>query len=288
MFKCILPLATLGLSVLCGPAALAATAVQDNSSLEQPGFREHKATYGVVYRLPQEVNAVLDGKINGALKSDLLKLGLQTEAETPNIPHVTVVHIHSADPTTPARMLVALPKPPAPIPVTLKTFYPTEAAKGAGHPWWLDLGVVKSGAGFEELMRYNTVVTAALAPLRDGPLPRVTGPVYAKMADAGRDLVRSVGVSGVNVVRDGQEVRAHNPHTTLVYSMTLYDARLQDAMKQEADKFNAILPDGIQTTFKDVSIVEIGFAGNVLREIYRISLEDGSAIDVATGKPVKR
>ena len=117
---------------------------------------------------------------------------------------------------------------------------------------------------------------------------RVTGPVYAKMADAGRDLVRSVGVSGVNVVRDGQEVRAHNPHTTLVYSMTLYDARLQDAMKQEADKFNAILPDGIQTTFKDVSIVEIGFAGNVLREIYRISLEDGSAIDVATGKPVKR
>ena len=98
-------------------------------------------------------------------------------------------------------------------------------------------------------MRYNTVVTAALAPLRDGLLPRVTGPVYAKMADAGRDLVRSVGVSGVNVVRDGQEVRAHNPHTTLVYSMTLYDARLQDAMKQEADKFNAILPDGIQTTF---------------------------------------
>ena len=112
MFKRILPLATLGLSVLCGPAALAATAVQDNSSLEQPGFREHKTTYGVVYRLPQEVNAVLDGKINGALKSDLLKLGLKTEAETPNIPHVTVVHIHSADPTTPARMLVALPSRP--------------------------------------------------------------------------------------------------------------------------------------------------------------------------------
>jgi hypothetical protein len=33
-----------------------------------------------------------------------------------------------------------------------------------------------------------------------------------------------------------------------------------------------------------VSIVEIGFAGNVLREIYRISLENGSVIDVATGK----
>ena len=237
---------------------------------------------------PRKSTPCWTARSNSALKSDLLKLGLKTEAETPNIPHVTVVHIHSADPTTPARMLVALPCRPRRFRSRSRLSIRPEAAKGAGHPWWLDLGVVKSGAGFEELMRYNTVVTAALAPLRDGPLPRVTGPVYAKMADAGRDLVRSVGVSGVNVVRDGQEVRAHNPHTTLVYSMTLYDARLQDAMKQEADKFNAILPDGIQTTFKDVSIVEIGFAGNVLREIYRISLEDGSAIDVATGKPVKR
>jgi len=51
-----------------------------------------------------------------------------------------------------------------------------------------------------------------------------------------------------------------------------------------ADEFNKILPEGINTSFKDVSIVEIGFAGNVLREIYRISLENGSVIDVATGK----
>ena len=221
---------------------------------------------------------MLDGKINGALKSDLLKLGLKTEAETPNIPHVTVVHIHSADPTTPARMLVALPKPPAPIPVTLKTFYPTEAAKGAGHPWWLDLGVVKSGAGFEELMRYNTVVTAALAPLRDGPLPRVTGPVYAKMADAGRDLVRSVGVSGVNVVRDGQEVRAQPAHHAGLQhdSVRRAAAGRHEAGSRQVQRHPARRhPDHLQ----DVSIVEIGFAGNVLREIYRISLEDGSAID---------
>ena len=79
MFKRILPLATLGLSV--GPAALA-TAVQDNSSLEQPGFREHKATWRG-HRLPQEVNAVLDGKINGALKSDLLKLGRRPRRKRP-------------------------------------------------------------------------------------------------------------------------------------------------------------------------------------------------------------
>ena len=284
MIKRVFTLAALGL--FASTFAAQAAAPIDNSALDQPGVREHKATYGVVYRLPQDVNAVLDAKINGTLKADLVKLGLKAEADTPNMPHVTVVHIHSADPATPARMLKALPKPPAPLQVTLKSFYPTEAAKGAGHPWWLDLGVVKSGQGFEDMMRYNTVATAALAPLRDGPLPRVTGPVYAKMSDAGRDLVRNQGVSGVNVMQDGKEVRAHNPHTTLVYSMALYDTRLQDAMKQEADKFNAVLPEGIPTTFKDVSIVEIGFAGNVVREIYRISLEDGSVLDVATGKKV--
>ena len=284
MIKRVFQLAALGL--FASASAAHAAAPIDNSALDKPEFREHKATYGVVYRLPQDVNAILDAKINATLKVDLLKLGLKTEAETPNMPHVTVVHIHSADPETPARMLKALPKPPAPLQVTLKNFYPTEAAKGAGHPWWLDLGVVKSGQGFEDMMRYNTVATAALAPLRDGPLPRVTGPVYAKMGDAGRDLVKTLGVSGVNIMQDGKEVRAHNPHTTLVYSMALYDTRLQDAMKQESDKFNAVLPDGINTTFKDVSIVEIGFAGNVVREIYRVSLEDGSAIDVATGKKV--
>ncbi|MEN5163607.1 hypothetical protein [Achromobacter kerstersii] len=282
MIKRALHLAALGLFATSFAAHAAAPI--DNSALEKPEFRAHKATYGVVYRLPQDVNAVLDAKINGTLKQDLLALGLKTEAETPNMPHVTVMHLHSADPETPARMLKALPKPPAPLQVTLKTFYPTEAAKGAGHPWWLDLGVVKSGQGFEDMMRYNTVTTAALAPLRDGPLPRVTGPVYAKMGDAGKDLVKTMGVSGVNIMQDGKEVRAHNPHTTLVYSMAMYDTRLQDAMKQESDKFNAVLPEGINTTFKDVSIVEIGFAGNVVREIYRVSLEDGSAIDVATGK----
>ena len=47
-----------------------------------------------------------------------------------------------------------------------------------------------------------------------------------------------------------------------------------------------MLPDGITSSFKNVSIVEIGFAGNVLREIYRISLENGAVINVATGKPM--
>ena len=191
MIKRVLQLAALGLSTATFSAAFAAAPI-DNSALEQPGFREHKTTYGLVYRLPKEVNAVLDAKVYSALRPDLVALGLKAEAETPNIPHVTVVHIHNADPATPQRMLKALPKPPAPLAITLKNFYPTEAAKGAGHPWWLDLGVVKSGAGYEAMMAYNTTATAALAPLRDGPLPRVTGPVYAKMADAGRDLVKTM------------------------------------------------------------------------------------------------
>lgn len=116
MIKRVFQLAALGLFVSASAAHAAAPI--DNSALDQTGFREHKATYGVVYRLPQDVNAILDAKINGTLKADLLQLGLKTEAETPNMPHVTVVHIHSADPETPARMLKALPKPPAPLQAT--------------------------------------------------------------------------------------------------------------------------------------------------------------------------
>jgi hypothetical protein len=91
----------------------------------------------------------------------------------------------------------------------------------------------------------------------------------------------------VNVVKDGKELRSYNPHNTLVYSMTPFTPELQTSMNQVAAEFNKILPDGITTTFKTVSIVELSFAGNVLREIYRIDLSDGSAVDVATGQPVR-
>lgn len=57
-------------------------------------------------------------------------------------------------------------------------------------------------------------------------------------------------------------------------------------MKGVADEMNLVLPKGIETQFKDVSIVEIGFMGNVLREFYRINLENGQAWDVSTGKAV--
>jgi hypothetical protein len=266
-------------------AATAAYAI-DNSSIGKPEFRKHKATYGLVYRLPKDVTDVLDAKIYGPLKERLLKLGLEAEARTFNLPHVTVVHIHSGDPATPQKMLKALPKVPPVLNITLKDFYTTEASKDAGRPWWLDLGIVKSGKSFEDMMAYNTVATAALTPLRDGPLPRCTGPVYAKMSDAAKELTKTVGVSGVNVVKEGKEVRSHNPHNTLVYSMTKFDPKLQAEMKQVAEDLSKILPEGINTSFKDVSIVEIGFMGNVLREFYRISLENGAAWDVETGKAV--
>ena len=259
----------------------------DNSSIGKPEFREHKATYGLVYRLPKDVTDILDNKIYPPLREKLISLGLADEARTFNLQHVTVVHLHNADPSTPAKMLKALPKAPPLLNLTLKDFYNTEASKGAGAPWWFDLGVVKSGQGYTEMMSFNTVATAALTPLRDGPLPRCTGPVYANMSDVAKELTRTVGVSGVNVMKDGKETASHNPHNTLMYSMTKYDDRLQAAMKTVADEMNKVLPDGISTQFRDVSIVEIGFMGNVLREFYRINLADGTAWDTTSGKAVK-
>src|SRR5262245_45405622 len=88
-----------------GVLAAGGVGAVDNSSLEKPEFREHKATYGLVYRLPKDVTDVLDNKIYPPLRQRLVKLGLVDEARTFNLQHVTVVHVHNADPTTPAKML---------------------------------------------------------------------------------------------------------------------------------------------------------------------------------------
>ena len=164
----------LGLAIGLG-AAMAAGAAHgiDNSSIGRPEFQEHKATYGLVYKLPKDVTDVPGARINGPLREKLLVLGLKAEADTFNTPHV---------------------------------------------------------------------------------------------------------------VKDGKEVRSHNRHNTLVYSMTKFDPPLQASMKQVGDEFNKILPEGINTPFMEASIVEIGFAGNVLREIYRINFPDGSVTDVAAGR----
>jgi len=70
--------------------------------------------------------------------------------------------------------------------------------------------------------------------------------------------------------------------------MAKFTPEIQAAFDQAAAEFNQILPAGIPTTFKTVSIVELGFAGNVLREIYRISLEDGSVLDITTNAKIVR
>jgi hypothetical protein len=140
----------------------------DNSSLSSTTFRPHVRTFGLVYTLPADVNAKLDATTKGMLKEKLLNAKLDTEAQMHNVPHVTVVHIHSADATTPEKMLKALPNLPKPLNVMLKNFYTTEAAKGAGQPWWVDLGIVKEGVDFEAMMTFNTEATrgAGAAPRR--------------------------------------------------------------------------------------------------------------------------
>ena len=168
-------LATVAVAAAASMIAVTAHAEIDNSALSSPSFRPHVRTFGLVYTLPKEVNDTLDLTTRGMLREKLLNAKLDDEAQRFNIPHVTVVHIHNADATTPEKMLKALPKLPGELKLVLKNFYTTEAAKGAGHPWWLDLGIVKEGPGFEAMMAFNTAAVPALAALRDGPLPRVTG-----------------------------------------------------------------------------------------------------------------
>lgn len=56
---------------------------------------------------------------------------------------------------------------------------------------------------------------------------------------------------------------------------------------QVAADVKKLMSEGMTTSFQNVSIVELGFSGNVLREFYRINLADGSAVDVATGQKVR-
>ena len=284
---------TLALSA-CGSApsasaASAASAKIDNSALSSPQFRAHQTTYGLVYRLPADAMVIMDSQVTPVVNAQLQKLKLTQEANTFNLPHITVVHIHSADPATPQKMLAALPALPLVLKdVQMKTFYTTEAAKGAGKPWWLDLGVAKSGAAYTAMMDFNTRATTAMAPLRDGPLPRVTGPVYARMSDAAKTMVQTVGVSGINQMQDGKLISSHNPHNTLVYSETPFTPEIERAMNDTAAQLNKVLPGGFVTTLDTLSVVELSFSGNVLREIYRINLADGKAYDVRNGSLVSR
>ncbi len=51
----VLPTLVIGLLMVMGAAmATGQTQAIDNSSLGKPEFREHKATYGLVYKLPKD------------------------------------------------------------------------------------------------------------------------------------------------------------------------------------------------------------------------------------------
>jgi hypothetical protein len=106
-----LALGGLALGVAVSVASISAAFAQkaiDNSSLAPPPFRKHITTYGLVYVLPKDVTDVLDAKIRSPLKEKLIQAGLSAETKVSNIPHVTVMHLHSADKTTPAKMLKAV------------------------------------------------------------------------------------------------------------------------------------------------------------------------------------
>ena len=106
-------IACAGILTLPGHNA-AAQPIIDNSVLSSKEFREHKRTFGLVYTLPAEVNDLLNTTVYGLLREKLLNAKMYDEAQRFNIPHVTVLHIHNADPTTPEKMLKALPKLPGP------------------------------------------------------------------------------------------------------------------------------------------------------------------------------
>lgn len=130
-----LPAALLMTACASAPAPTARPGAIDNSALQRSDFRAHQATYGLVYRLPADATAILDSQVAPVVHEQLLRLKLVAEANTFNLPHVTVVHIHSADPSTPRKMLAALPAlPPVLQDVHLKNFYTTEAAKGPASP----------------------------------------------------------------------------------------------------------------------------------------------------------
>jgi hypothetical protein len=85
----------LGLGIVGAIAAGGAHAI-DNSALEKTEFREHKATYGVVYRLPAQVTDILDQKINPVLRERLVKLGLADEARTFNLRTIRILRWFTA------------------------------------------------------------------------------------------------------------------------------------------------------------------------------------------------
>ena len=82
-------------------------------------------------------------------------------------------------------------------------------------------------------MDFNTRATAAMAPLRDGPLPRVTGPVYARMNDSAKAMVQSVGVSDINQVQAGKQL--YGQFCSVCHGMGTISGGLIPDLRQSSD-----------------------------------------------------
>lgn len=96
-------------------------------------------------------------------------------------------------------------------------------------------------------------------------------------ADAGAKWSLNLDVSGA----DG-ETRPH----TLVFSATGLSEELRQGLLALTDEVNALIGEGIAMQVRDASVVEYGPLGNAIRELYRISLEDGRIWDTTSGEQV--
>lgn len=251
----------------------------DNSSLKGSKLGTHYKTYGLVYLVPDDAYSKVLQVSNGLLREKLVLHRIYDALNRTNIPHITILHLHTKDSTLPQKMLKALPTPPKPFKLILKNFSFVKASKNSKMPWWFDINVEKD-SGFEIINEYNEVAVAALTPLRDSPLPRVSGSIYADSTPQAKSQIEELGVSGLNRTKNGVKERMYRPHITLSYSMQDISVALEKEMQDLSNELNAILTNGIPAEFRYVSIVELGFSGNVLREIYRIDLNTGKVVDV--------
>lgn len=74
---------------------------------------------------------------------------------------------------------------------------------------------------------------------------------------------------------------------TLVFSATGLTDEIRAGLLTLCDEVNGIIGDGIAMQVRDASVVEYGPLGNAVRELYRISLEDGRIWDTTTGQQVE-
>lgn len=258
----------------------------DNSSLHQKNLLKHQKTYGVVFIVPQKATKKLLESSEGLLNQALLQNNLIKESLIYNIPHISVIHIHNPDPSTPYKILKALPKPPKPFSLSLKNYVFSKVSPNSSFPWWFQINVEKN-LDYDIINQYNYKVTESIAPLRSSPLPHSSGFIYQDLPLVAKSQIEDLGSSGLNRIKNGKKEEYFRPHMTLIYSGTHLDKKLSDFMEKLSEDFNREFPTPIIAKFDTLSIVELGFLGNVLREIYRIDLESGAIFDVEKGTFIK-